>query len=358
MLFRQLFDSPSGTYTYLLADEVSREAVLIDCVFEQFARDAALIEELSLRLVYTLETHVHADHVTGAWLMRERFSGSIALSKHSGATGADVLVDEGDVLRFGALALEVRATPGHTKGCVSYVSADRAMVFTGDALLIRGSGRTDFQQGDARLLYRSVRDKIFSLPADTLVYPGHDYAGRTSTSVGEEVRFNPRLGGERSEDDFVGYMHNLGLPHPKQIALALPANLACGKPDASRKGPEPADWAPVVMTFAGVPEVRADWYHDHGHGKARLIDVRSAGEFSGELGHIAGAELVPLEQLEGRMAGAERGAPVVLVCRSGGRSAQGVVILGRLGFTRVANLAGGMIRWRSSGFPTESGCES
>jgi glyoxylase-like metal-dependent hydrolase (beta-lactamase superfamily II)/rhodanese-related sulfurtransferase len=354
MLFRQLFDAPSSTYTYLLADDRSHEAVLIDSVFEQFERDAALITELGLKLVYTLETHVHADHVTAAWLMRERFGSRIVLSKHGGAEGADVLVDDGDVVRFGAYVLEVRSTPGHTNGCVTYVLGEHRMAFTGDALLIRGAGRTDFQQGDARTLYRSVTTKILSLPDDTVLYPGHDYSGRTMTSVGEEKRFNPRLGGDRSEDDFVGYMNNLGLPHPKQIDVAVPANLECGKPNEARRAPLAADWAPVVLTFAGVPEVGAEWLHEQPPGSIRVLDVRTSDEFRGELGHIRGAELVPLEALEKVAQGMDKALPTVLVCRSGGRSAQGVVILKRLGFSRVANLAGGMIRWRGNGYAIDS----
>ena len=164
LVFRQLFDPTSSTYTYLLGCSTSGEAVLIDPVFEQVRRDAALISELGLKLQWTLETHVHADHVTGAWLLKQKLGSGIALAEASGAAGADRLLADGDRIAFGRRSLEVRATPGHTNGCVTYVLDDESMAFTGDCILIRGSGRTDFQQGDPRALYRSVRSRIFSLP--------------------------------------------------------------------------------------------------------------------------------------------------------------------------------------------------
>jgi len=175
LIFRQLFDPPSSTYSYLLADPKARTAVIIDPVFEQVRRDAALIEELGLTLIYSLETHVHADHVTGAWLLRRRTGCRIALSAESGAQGADRLLVPDDVVAFGARNLQVRATPGHTNGCLTYVLDDRSMAFTGDCLMVRGSGRTDFQGGDAQAMYRSIHGQIFTLPDDCLLYPAHDY---------------------------------------------------------------------------------------------------------------------------------------------------------------------------------------
>src|SRR6266700_4532947 len=230
MIFRQLFDARSSSFTYLLADPATREAVLIDAVYEQFARDAALVEELGLTLRYTLETHVHADHVTGAGLFRRRCGSRIVVSGRAGTRGHDLLVDEGDRVELGARALQVRATPGHTSGCVTYVLDDHSMAFTGDALLIRGAGRTDFQDGDPRVLFESVRDRIFTLPERTMLYPAHDYAGRTCTTVAEEKAYNPRLGGTRSEGDFVGFMNSLALPVPQRMAVAVSANLTCGEP--------------------------------------------------------------------------------------------------------------------------------
>src|ERR1700740_2518476 len=236
MIFRQLFDPQSSTYTYLLGDGASHSAVLIDPVFEQVRRDAALIDELGLKLVATLETHVHADHVTGASLLKQRTGSKIMVAKASGAVGADRYLVQDDVVSFGGRRLLVRATPGHTSGCVTYVLDDHSMAFTGDCLLIRGSGRTDFQQGDAAVMYRSVHERIFSLPDDCLLYPAHDYRGLTVTSVAEERRFNPRIGGEISLGDFTGYMKNLGLAHPKLMDVAVPANLRCGRPDSTEEG--------------------------------------------------------------------------------------------------------------------------
>ncbi|HLU65883.1 MAG TPA: MBL fold metallo-hydrolase [Kofleriaceae bacterium] len=350
MLFRQLFDPRSSTFTYLLADEDSREAVLIDPVFEEHTRDAALIRELGLTLRYTLETHVHADHVTAAWLFKRRHGSRIVVSRASGATCADRLVDDGDRIRFGREELEVRATPGHTAGCVTYVTADQSMAFTGDALLIRAAGRTDFQGGDARRLYRSVHERIFTLPDRCAIYPGHDYRGRTSSSVAEERAWNPRLGGDRSESDFVGTMAHLGLPHPRQIDVAVPSNLRCGQP-AVVQDEEPT-WGPVSRSYGGVLEIDADWVHEH-RGALHVVDVREPAEYDGELGHIAGAALVPLGELRTRLDEIPRDRPVVMVCRSGARSAQATAILEAAGFERVANLRGGMIRWRGLGLPAE-----
>ena len=179
LVFRQLFDPTSSTYTYLLGCSVTGEAVMIDPVFEQGRRDAALVSELGLKLLWTLETHVHADHVTAAWLLKNRLGSQIALAEASGAAGADRLLKDGERIAFGKRSLEVRATPGHTSGCVTFVLDDESMAFTGDCVMIRGSGRTDFQQGDARALYRSVRSRIFSLPETCLLYPAHDYRGLT-----------------------------------------------------------------------------------------------------------------------------------------------------------------------------------
>src|SRR5512143_1495343 len=170
-IFRQLFDPQSSTYSYLLRDRASGQAVLIDPVFEQAARDAALVRELGLTLAATLETHVHADHVTGAWLLKKRLGGRIAISAASGAEGADIRLADGDRVGFGGRHVVALATPGHTNGCMSFVLDDESMAFTGDALLIRGCGRTDFQQGDAHRLFRSVRERLFSLPDACLLYP-------------------------------------------------------------------------------------------------------------------------------------------------------------------------------------------
>jgi glyoxylase-like metal-dependent hydrolase (beta-lactamase superfamily II)/rhodanese-related sulfurtransferase len=355
-IFRQLFDLQSSTYTYLLADAESGEAVLIDPVFEQVRREAALIEELGLKLLSTLETHVHADHVTGAWLLREQFGSQIVVAKQSGADGADRYLQHGDRVEFGKRYLSVRATPGHTDGCMTYVLDDESRAFTGDCLLIRGAGRTDFQQGDPSTLYRSVHTQIFTLPATCLLYPGHDYRGLTATSVAEERRFNPRLGGEICEADFAGYMENLGLAHPKQMDVAVPANLKCGQPDQPQLPDTDTDWAPLNYTFAGVWEIQPQWVEEH-RKDVLILDVREPDEFDGPLGHIPDAQLVPLGSLGEKLTGIAKDRPVVAVCRAGGRSAHATVILKKAGFSRVANLAGGMLRWRAQHCTIEGGAD-
>src|SRR2546426_1099251 len=266
MVFRQLFDPQSSTYTYVLADAASREAVLIDPVFEQARRDVALVEELGLRLSWTLETHLHADHVTGAWLL----------------------------------------------------------------------------------------EQICSLPERCLIYPGHDYRGLTVTSVGEEKLYNPRLGESIGEQDFVGYMKNLGLAHPQQMDIAVPANMNCGKPQ--KTATLDPDWAPLTYTFAGIWEVQPHWLEEHLR-DVQIVDVREPAEFNGPLGHVPGASLIPLGQLLNDAARLSKEKPVVTVCRSGARSAQASVLLGKAGFGKVANLSGGMLRWRAQRFTVEGGSD-
>ena len=354
LIFRQLFDQESSTYTYLLADSTSGEAILIDPVFEQARRDTALLKELSLSLNAVLDTHCHADHVTSAWLLNQQTGAKIGIADASGVSGADLLLKHGDRVSFGSRYVEVRETPGHTDGCLTYVLDDESMAFTGDALLIRGCGRTDFQQGSAANLFRSIQLQIFSLPDDTRLYPAHDYNGLTSTSVGEEKRHNPRFGGEISERYFVGYMDNLGLAHPKKIDIAVPANLKSGKPDSGELPSDTPSWAPVSYTFAGVWEIDPQWLEEN-IDSVTVLDVREPDEFDGPLGHIRGATLIPLGQLREGCEDVERSRPVVAVCRAGGRSAQATVILKRAGLEQVANLAGGMLRWRTQGFPTDGG---
>ncbi len=361
MIFRQLFDPQSSTYTYLLADANTREAVLIDPVFEQARRDAALVRELGLRLVATLETHVHADHVTGAWLLQQRLGSRVGVPAKSGADGADLLVGE-EPVRFGATSLEPRHTPGHTAGDTTYVLDDRSMAFTGDVLLVRGSGRTDFQGGDAHQLFRSVREQIFSLPDRCLLYPAHDYRGLTVTSVGEEKLYNPRVGEAVGEADFVGYMQSLGLPRPKQMEATVSANLRCGRPEQ----PVPRDalidpladpaWAPLTYTFAGIWELEPRWLEEHLH-EVQVVDVREPAEFDGPLGHVPDARLLPLSSLAARANELAKDKPIVTVCRSGARSAQATLMLGKQGFDKVANLAGGMLRWRALRLAVEGGAD-
>ncbi|HSK02104.1 MAG TPA: MBL fold metallo-hydrolase [Kofleriaceae bacterium] len=224
MLIRQLFDPQSSTYTYLVADPAARVAALIDPVLEQVDRDLALVRELGLTLTHVLDTHVHADHVTGAGRIRERTGARTCASK-AGAPCVDAQLVEGDVIRIGEIAITAIATPGHTDDGLSYLVP--GAVFTGDTLLIRGCGRSDFQNGDAAQLHDSITRKLFALPDDTLVYPGHDYRGHTVSTIGEERRHNPRVAG-RDRAQFVELMAGLHLPPPAKLAEAVPANRACG----------------------------------------------------------------------------------------------------------------------------------
>lgn len=353
MLFRQLFDLASSTYTYLLADELTREAVIIDPVLDQLDRDTQLIQELGLRLVYALDTHVHADHVTASGSLSNRLGSKVVLGERSGVGYADLLVKDGDRVSFGRCWLEVRETPGHTDGCLTFVTGDHAMAFTGDALLIRGCGRTDFQQGSSRALYASVHEKIFSLPDSALIYPGHDYKGRCCTSVGEEKEHNPRLGQGKTLEQFIAIMAGLQLAPPRQIAVALPANLHCGVPRGlphDAESPGERRWAPVEISQASVPEVTIEWVAAH-PAAARLVDVREPDELVGPLGHIDEVELVPLDRVEQAAAEWDKDAPVVLVCRSGGRSGKAALQLAGLGFREVASMRGGMMRWNEARLP-------
>lgn len=228
MLFRQLFDADTSTYTYLVGDPRTRQAALIDPVLGQVERDLQLVSELDLELTHVLETHVHADHVTGAGKLRDR-TGARVHASNKGAACVDVQVGHGDEIRMGDLLFHVLATPGHTDDSLSFVLGDR--VFTGDALLIRGTGRTDFQNGDARQLYDSITRVLFALPEETLVYPGHDYKGHAVSTIGEEKRHNPRVANQ-TEASFVGILENLNLPKPRYIDVAVPANRSCGEAPA------------------------------------------------------------------------------------------------------------------------------
>jgi glyoxylase-like metal-dependent hydrolase (beta-lactamase superfamily II) len=230
MIFRQLFEPVSSTYTYLIGCEDTREAALIDPVIETVDRDLALLDELGLKLKYTLETHIHADHVTGAAKLREATGCKTAVPEKSQAEHVDVPIRDGEPLSVGSILIEPLSTPGHTDDHHAYyVEADgTSRVFTGDALLIDGCGRTDFQNGDSAVLYRSVHDKLFALPDDTLVFPGHDYQGRRVSSVAQEKARNPRLGGGKTVDEFIAIMAALDLPRPKKMDVAVPANRECG----------------------------------------------------------------------------------------------------------------------------------
>jgi glyoxylase-like metal-dependent hydrolase (beta-lactamase superfamily II)/rhodanese-related sulfurtransferase len=349
LLFRQLFDADTGTFTYLIAEVASGQALLIDSVFEQHDRDLALIQELGLQLVACLDTHAHADHVTGSWLMHAATGSAIGLAASVGAENVTLPLRHGDRVTFGGRSLEVRATPGHTDGCLTFVLDDHSLAFSGDALLVRGCGRCDFQQGNAQTLYESITGQILSLPDSCLLYPAHDYTGRSVTSVTEEKAYNARLGGQANERDFVIYMQAMKLPHPHRIAEALPANMRSGKPREDA-GHGAAAWAPTRRSYAGLPELAPAWVAAH-RDELTLVDVRSVEEFQGPDGHIAGSLLIPLPELEERAGEIPADTPTVVLCHSGSRSALATQQLLRAGHQQVANLHGGLLSWQAAGYP-------
>ncbi|WP_411870469.1 MBL fold metallo-hydrolase [Vulcanococcus limneticus] len=353
LLFRQLFDGDTGTFTYLLADVPSRKGVIIDTVFEQHGRDLSLIRELGIEVVASIDTHAHADHVTGSWLMHEATGCAIGLAAAARAENVTRPLTHGDQVAFGGRFVEVRATPGHTDGCISFVLDDQSMAFTGDALLVRGCGRCDFQQGNAHTLWNSITEQLLTLPESCLLYPGHDYTGRSVTSVAEEKAFNARLGGDASERDFVGHMENMKLPHPHKIAEALPGNMRSGKPrEVGAAGGATHPWAPVQRSYAGLPELTPAWVVAH-QSELTVLDVRSAEEFNGPDGRVAGSLSIPLPELEAQSAQIPADRPVVVVCHSGSRSALATQQLLKAGRSQVANLRGGLSRWAAEGYPLD-----
>jgi rhodanese-related sulfurtransferase len=280
------------------------------------------------------------------------------VAAEGGASCGDVPVRDGDRVSFGRHTLVVRTTPGHTDGCLSFVlehesrgAGHEPMVFTGDALLIRGCGRTDFQQGNPHTLYRSVHDKLLTLPPRTLVYPGHDYQGRTVSTVAEELEHNPRLGGGKTEAEFVAIMNGLQLAEPKRIDVAVAANLNCGV-RALATAEAALGSSPFVA--GEVVEVEPAWVAANG-AAVFVVDVREPAEFHGELGRVPGSVLAPLATVAERAHGWERGQPVVTLCRSGGRSLHAAHALRDLGFREVASMRGGMIAWNAAGLPKITG---
>uniref|UniRef100_A0A1I8PJE4 Persulfide dioxygenase ETHE1, mitochondrial n=1 Tax=Stomoxys calcitrans TaxID=35570 RepID=A0A1I8PJE4_STOCA len=231
--FRQLFDTESCTYTYLLADLNTKEAIIIDPVLEQAKRDAQLIHDLGFTLKYAVNTHMHADHITGSGWLKQLIPGSLSVISTASGAKADIKIKEGDKVQFGRHALESFATPGHTNGCMTYVIPEQGCVFTGDTVLIRGCGRTDFQEGNSQSLYDNVHSKIFTLPDNYRIYPAHDYKGQLESSIWEEKTYNPRL--TKSLEEFVNIMENLNLPYPKKIDKSLPANRECGLYDIPKE---------------------------------------------------------------------------------------------------------------------------
>ena len=226
LIFRQLFDEKSSTYTYIIADATTRQAVIIDPVRDQIDRDIRLLSELGLTLISILDTHIHADHITGSGLLMERTGARIAMWVWARIAQPDILLADGEVFTIGAIQIQAIATPGHTDGCTSFLIAD--MIFTGDALLIRKTGRTDFQWGSAEQLYDSIKNKIYTLPNNTKIYPGHDYTGQMMSTVAEEKKYNTRIKDTTTITEFIETMQAVRLDYPKYIDIALPANMHLG----------------------------------------------------------------------------------------------------------------------------------
>ena len=264
LLFRQFFDPESSTYTYLIADSQIKEAVLVDPVLEQVDRDLQVLDDLGLTLRYCLETHIHADHITGAGKLRQQTGCQVMVPQNATARSADRSLGDGETLIVGAVRIEPIATPGHTDSHLAYL-VNNTHLLTGDALLIRGCGRTDFQSGDAGSLYETVTQQLFTLPEDTLVYPAHDYKGRTVSTIGEEKRLNPRFA-DRSREQFITIMSHLGLSHPKKMNEAVPANEYCGDfmPETSLSNGNSsgidADREKVEQTLSTNTEIYEDYF--------------------------------------------------------------------------------------------------
>jgi sulfur dioxygenase len=335
MFLRQLYDQDTYTFTYLVADTSSGHALLIDPVLGQVERDAGLIEQLGFRLIYAIDTHVHADHITGAGTLRRLTGCKIAGSKR-GAACNDLKLCDGDRLALGALTVEVLETPGHTDDSLSFKIGDH--VFTGDALFVRGTGRTDFQHGDAGQLYDSITRRLFTLPDYTQVWPAHDYKGHSQTTIGEEKRLNPRVS-NRSREAFIELMNALKLPRPRYIDQAVPANQEGGLGLAL----EDAEHTFEEVSAAAIAKIDG----------LRIIDVREPHEFNGELGHIEGAHNVPYAEIAQAALDWRRDTPLLLVCRSGRRSRGAAQTLAARGYTRVHNLSGGMLDVQAGGHPVE-----
>lgn len=339
LLCRQLFDRDSFTYTYLIVDTATHEGALIDPVLEQFERDLQYVEELGIELLYVCETHAHADHITSAGLLRQKTGAKIVFSKDAGIEAIDLALGDGDELSLGNYTMTALSTPGHTSGCMSYHIDDK--VFTGDTLLIRGCGRTDFQQGDSQQLYNNVNNKLFTLPDDTIVYPAHDYKGRTSSSIGEEKRWNPRLGGGQSANDFIGIMDNLNLDMPKKINEAVPANVSVGVDYNPRR---------YVHEDFSMSDLHGAW-QQLGDNEV-IVDNRRAEEFAD--GHVPGSRNIPLGTEGDHAEELKAYCKVYMYCRSGRRAQTALTNLSLIGVNNLVCVSHtGMPNWIAAGYPVE-----
>jgi sulfur dioxygenase len=342
MIFRQLFDSTSGTYTYILASRPGGEALIIDPVLEKVDRYLQLIRELDLKLVKAVDTHLHADHITGLGALRDRTHCITVMGEQTHADVVSMRVAEGDRVEIEGLRLDVLYTPGHTDDSYSYRLPDR--VFTGDTLLIRGTGRTDFQNGDPRAQYDSIFNKLLKLPEATLVYPAHDYKGDTVSTIGEEKLFNPRLK-VKSMDEYAELMNNLKLPNPKMMDVAVPANMRVGlhQEEVARKG-----WA---LTAADAIALR-------GKLDLALVDLREKSERE-KHGIIPGSLHLPYPQLPAEIGpggilhelAAASGKRLLFYCAFGERSAMAVQAAQDAGLKNACHIAGGIDAWKKASGP-------
>jgi sulfur dioxygenase len=344
MLFREL--NRGKCKTYLIACEETRTAALVDPLRERIDRYLAILAYYGLKLSTVIDTHTHADHRTASFDLRELVGAAALMHRRAPAPHIDRHVDDGDEVSVGKLAVRVLYTPGHTSDGISLYLGDR--VLTGDTLLIRGTGRSDFAGGDAGAQYDAITEKLFRLPDETLVFPAHDYRGNTRSTIGEEKRLNPRLAG-RSREAYVELMNNLGLPLPDKIQEVLQPNQTALDDDGMRF-PTLAEMNQVRQHSAREVDVAL-----RSSPLPLILDVREAEEFNGELGHIPGAVLIPLKELSGRVGELEahKDQSIIVVCRAGVRSTTGAAILTGLGFEHVANLKGGMIDWSDQRLPVE-----
>ncbi len=340
MIFRQLFDSVSGTYSYLIASRHGAEALIIDPVLEKVDRYLQLFEELDLRLVKAVDTHLHADHITGLGALRDHTACTTVMGEHTKADVVSMRVSDGDQISIEGLKLGVIYTPGHTDDSYSFTMDDR--VFTGDTLLIRGTGRTDFQNGCSRAQYSSIFDRLLKLPDPTLVYPAHDYKGDTVSTIGEERRFNPRLQ-VNSVDEYIELMANLDLPDPKLMDVAVPANMRVGL-------------AQDYIASQGWALSKQEAMQLIDQNDALLIDLRETNERE-RVGEIPGSVHVPYPELQNSMApggilrtlGNER--RLLFYCAFGERSAMAVQAAQSVGLDTACHIQGGIDAWKSEGGP-------
>jgi sulfur dioxygenase len=340
MIFRQLFDSVSGTYSYLLASRVGGEAMIIDPVLEKVDRYLQLIRELDLKLVKAVDTHLHADHITGLGALRDRTHCITVMGENTKADVVSMRLAEGDKLTIEGMTLDVLYTPGHTDDSYSFLMHDR--VFTGDTLLIRGTGRTDFQNGDARAQYESLFGKLLRLPDETLVFPAHDYKGDTVSTIGEEKRYNPRLQ-VKSIDDYVALMANLKLPNPKMMDVAVPSNMKIGlaQQEIARRG-----WA--LNAAQAIPLV--------GRPDIAFVDLREASERH-KHGSIPGSLQAPYGDLQDNIGAGgilhelarSTDKRIVFYCAFGERSAMAVQAAQDAGLTATLHVEGGVDAWKRAG---------